>query len=257
LILIGASLVSTSPFVDCYIGTQLDIDVSVLTAGDIVVVESDRRLRPEQSYVYIHALYGIWFEDGRIAVSVPPGTHCDVAKALPITARFDEEWLESLRGPINHVLKQAGLPQVRNAWDVRLFACNATSVKRWREGECLRLRDESIPPAEGLRLPTHCFPDGIVYGIVEADRVVSVAYAHRTGLMEEKIVDLGVETSEAYRRRGYAKTVVSAVTSHMTELGGEGLYKCNASNVASIATACSVGYELYGKAVVLAASASD
>lgn len=248
---------SMFPFVDCYIGTQLDIDVSALTAGDVVVVESDRRLRPEQSYGYIHALYGIWFEDGRIAVSVPPGTHCDVAKVLATTAKLDDEWLESLRGSIDHVLKQAGLPQVQNAWDVRLFACNAASVRQWKEGECVRLRDENIPPAEGLRLPTHCFPDGIVYGIVETDRVVSVAYAHRTGLMEEKVVDLGVETAETYRRRGYAKTVVSAVTSHMTDLGGEGLYKCNASNVASIATARSVGYELYGNAVILAASALD
>ncbi len=106
-------------------------------------------------------------------------------------------------------------------------------------------------------MPTQCFPDGIVYGIVygivEDRRIVSVANAHRTGLIEDREVDLAVETAPPYRNRGYAKTVVSAVTAHMTSTGGEAVSFCRADNLASMTTAKSVGYVLYGKMVVVIA----
>ena len=88
-------------------------------------------------------------------------------------------------------------------------------------GETRRLTDESIPPAEGLKLPTHCFPDGIVYGVIADGVVASVAFAHRIAVMEDRVAHLGVGTSRAYRRRGYAKTAVSAVVEHVAREGGE------------------------------------
>lgn len=247
---------SRLPLVDRYIGVRLDADVKALVPGEPVAVESNRRLRPEQSFGYVHALWGIWFEDGRIVVSVPPGARDGVVEVLSDVQmaddRFDQAWLQRLKVPVDAALRRAGLSAIRNAWNTVCFACDATSLRSHSCGDCRRLYDESIPPVEGLCLPTHCFPDGIVHGVVEQGCVVAVAYAHRSGLMEDQIVDIGVETAEPYRRRGYAKTVVSAVTARITRSEGEGVYVCGASNQASIATARSAGYELYGQGIVLA-----
>ena len=75
------------------------------------------------------------------------------------------------------------------------------------------------------------------------------------GVMEDQIGDLGVETAKDYRRRGYAKTAVSAVVSHFTTRGGEAFYTCSPENVASIATARSVGSLPFGRSLILAAPA--
>jgi hypothetical protein len=141
---------------------------------------------------------------------------------------------------------------VRNVYHGKTYACNAALVRPWQDGDCRRLQDESLPPAAGLQLPAHCFPDGIVYGVVADGQVVSYAHTHRSGILEDRVADIGVETAEAYRRRGYARTVVSAVTAHLTANGGEGLYNCSAGNLASMATARSAGYDHYGDTLILA-----
>ena len=248
--------------IDEYLGTRLDIDVSTLKPGEYAVTETTRRLRCEQSYGFVHALYGIWFTDGRVAVSVAPGARSGVidllARKQPDSWNtFDQDWLDSLAACVNHARLEAGLPPSRGASEGRLFACKGTLVRRCNHGDCRRLRDESIPAADGLRLPTHCFPNGVVYGVVEDGHIVSVAYAHHTGRMEDQVADLAVETAAPYRKRGYAKRVVSAVTVHMTSSGGEAVYTCRRSNQASIATVSSVGYELYGRIIDVAAPAPD
>jgi hypothetical protein len=248
--------------IDQYLGTRLDIDVSTLKPGEYAVTETTRRLQCEQSYGFVHALYGICFTDGRVAVSVTPGARSGVidllARKEPDSWKtFDQGWLDSLAACVNHARSEAGLSPSRGAIEGRLFACKGTLVRRYNYGDCRRLRDDSIPPADGLGLPTHCYPNGIVYGVVEDGHIVSVAYAHRTGRMEDQVADLAVETAAPYRKRGYAKTVVSAVTVHMTSSGGEAVYTCSGSNQASIATASSVGYQLYGRTIVVAAPAPD
>ena len=84
-----------------------------------------------------------------------------------------------------------------------------------------------------------------------------MAYAHRTGLMEDQVADLGVETAEHYRRRGYAQTVVSAVVAELAHGGGEAIYACSPGNLASVATALSVGFAPYATALSLTAPADD
>ncbi|MEW6749784.1 MAG: GNAT family N-acetyltransferase [Candidatus Latescibacterota bacterium] len=138
-----------------------------------------------------------------------------------------------------------------------LFACSAGLLRRLPDPPCSRLRDARWPPAAGLTLPQHCFPDGIVYGVVRDGRVVSVAYAHRSGHMEGMVADLGVETAPAYRRQGFARQVVGAVVAHVARRGGEALYSCHPDNLASLATARSVGFVPYANALYLSAAAPD
>ena len=54
-------------------GIRLEAELRVLEAGTVEVIESHRRLRKEQNYGFLHALWWIRLEDGRSVASVPPG----------------------------------------------------------------------------------------------------------------------------------------------------------------------------------------
>ena len=244
-------------FVDQFMWIRMDVDPASLRRGRVTVVESARRLHSEKSYGFIHSLWWIWAEDGRSAASVPPGAGPAIRKVLEDVRDkrrlLDPELAERLKAPVNDASAAAGVQPVDRVLRDVVFACNARLLRRHNDGHCRRLTDATIPPAEGIRLPTHCFPDGIVYGVVADGTVASVAYAHRTGCMEDRVADLGVECAPAYRRRGYAKTAVSSVVAHITALGGQARYGCSPDNAASLATARSVGFTPYGTSLILSA----
>ena len=89
--------------------------------------------------------------------------------------------------------------------------------------------------------------------MVRDAQVVSVAFAHRAGILEDRVADVGVETALAYRRQGGAQAAVSALVAHFTAHGGEARYGCSPSNEASVGTARSVGFIPYGKSLILSA----
>jgi len=248
--------------VDRYLGVIFGMDISSMTPGECRVAKSARRLQREQSYGFVHALFGVCLSDDRTAISVTPGAE-EVIRELLAHSKlnfkdgFDNNLLKCIEDIVKKAREQMGLPPSAKVSESLIFACNSKPILSNETKKCIRLFDKTVAPAEGLSLPTHCFPDGIVYGFVEDRRVVSVAYAHRSGIMEDQVVDIGVETAEGYRRKGYAKTVVSAVTAHMVQAGGQALYACSPRNFASIATARSVGYELYGRRIHVPAPALD
>ncbi|MHB9108354.1 MAG: GNAT family N-acetyltransferase [Armatimonadota bacterium] len=246
------------PIVERFLSIGLSCEMADVPPGRLTVVETPLRMKREgESDGYIRVLWWLQLADGRSVLSVPPGTGAvlrPLVVNLGVPLRLsEEEALDHLRAPANDALSRIGLPAVDRAFTDRSFACHGGLLHRHQCGECIRLVDDSIPPAEGLRLPTHCFPDGIAYGIVADHRVVSVAYAHRTGVTAVQIADLGVETAPDYRRRGFAKTAVSAVVEHVTRNGGEAYYCCRPDNHASVATATSVGFMPFGTSLILRA----
>jgi len=252
----GREMRLVAPLVDRYLSAWLGADVSALRPGRPVVIESERRLRPEKSYGFIHALWCLAFDDGRMAASVPPGAGGAVASLLDGREPrrvLDTSLAGELRGAVDAALVAAGRGPVHRVFTDLRYACTPATLRRHVDGDVRRLVDESIPPADGLRLPTQCFPDGIAYGVVADGRVVAVAHAHRNGNLEGIVADVGVETAPAYRRRGYARTCVSAVVAHIVDRGGEAAYHCSPENLRSQATALSVGFVPYGRSLVLAA----
>jgi len=253
------AMVSAFSLVGRYVGARLDVDLSTCGVGDVAIVESPRRLRREQSYSFIHALWWFWLADGRSVASVPPSVGEAIGEVLrgacSAEQLADTTLVTRLRSPVDVALLAAGLPATDRAQRALWFACDAVHLRQHPCESCRRITDESMLPAEGLRLPGHCFPDGLVYGVAANGRVASVAYAHRSGLMEDQVADLGVETAPEYRRRGYARAAVAAVVEHITRTGGEAVYHCAPDNLPSIATAHSVGFVPYGSSLALHAPA--
>jgi hypothetical protein len=235
----------------------MGVDPASAAPGQVTTAESSRRLRREQSYGYIRALWWMAFADGRMVVSVPPGAGAGVEEILGGVSDpdrvFEPALAELLKDPVDEALHYAGLAEVDRVLYDLVFACNAHLLRRHRFGRCERIRDPGFPTAAGAGLPSQCFPDGVVYGVIADGKVVSVAFAHRTGIMEDRLCDVGVGTAAGYRGGGFAKTCVSALVEHYTRRGGEARYACSPDNEASIATASSVGFAPYGRSLTLSA----
>jgi len=244
--------------VERYLSTRMGTVLAV-PMGPTIVGESPRRLVREASYGYVRVLWWLWLKDGRSLVSVPPGAGGPVQEIVRTVggpqSLFEADLAEGLKAAVNPVLEAAGVSRVNRVISDVYFVCSRADLRPHEAGRCVRLTDESIPPAPGLKLPTHCFPDGVVFGIVVNRVAASVAYSHRTGVMEDQLADLGVETAEGHRRKGYAKTALAAVVDHFTARGGEALYVCSPDNEASVATARSVGFVPYGRGLILVAPA--
>jgi len=249
------------PLIDQREGIRMGADLAALEPGETLVVESPRRLQKEQSYGYIRALWWLWLVDGRSLISAPPGAGERVKQIIrdvhDPAQLSDERLAERLRGPVNESLRRAGLGPVDRVFSDVCFASNASLLLRHHHGDCRRFTDDSIPPAGGLNLPGHCFPDGICYAVVVNREAVSIAFSHRPGIMEDRVADIGIDTAVGHRRRGYAKTAVSAVAGHVIDAGGEARYACRPDNVASIATAHSCGFVDYGSSLILSAPRRD
>lgn len=250
------------PLLDRYTGIRLGADLSALEPGRLCVVEAERRLRPEQSYGFIHALWWWLLADGRTVVSVPPGANKGVARIAedlrPVDDAADPQTLWGLRNCVDGVLAGHGIEKTDRVMQEVCFACNAALLRRHHQGDCRRLVDDSLPAAEGLEVPTESLRRGIAYGVAADEMVVSIAHDHRTGLMEDQLLDLSVPgTAPAYRRRGYAKTAVSALVEHFTNRGGEARWSTTLDRYPAMATARSVGFVPYGKALILAAPSPD
>ena len=104
---------SAFPLVERCMSIRLDADLAALTPGRPAVVESERRLRKETSYGYLHALWWVWLEDGRSVISVPPGAGDEVRKiAMRIEHGeqiFEGDTVALLKAPLDKALVAAGL----------------------------------------------------------------------------------------------------------------------------------------------------
>jgi ribosomal protein S18 acetylase RimI-like enzyme len=245
--------------VDRYLATRLGASLDI-PPGRTAIVESPRRLVRESSYGYIRALWWIWLDDGRSILSVPPsataGVESIARQVIAPEGILASELAERLKEALAPVLERAGMGPANRTFTDLAFACSSQELRRHDLGRCIRLTDGAISPAPGLRLPTHCFPDGVVYGVVVEGQVASYAFRHTTGLMEDEVADVAVETAAGFRGHGYAKTAVSALVNHYTQHGGQAWYVCDPQNAASIATARSVGFVPYATSLLLTAPAT-
>ena len=64
-------------------------------------------------------------------------------------------------------------------------------------------------------------------------------------------IEIGVDTAEAYRRRGYGAACVRALTNELCRMGHTVTYECASGNAASVGLAESVGGEVTAKKIYI------
>ena len=85
---------------------------------------------------------------------------------------------------------------------------------------------------------------GFGYGIVKDNKAFACAFS--SGVSMEQI-DIGVETIEGARGKGFAKIVASAMVEEVLKMGKTPVWSCDTRNEASAGLAQAVGFEIVGK----------
>ena len=84
---------------------------------------------------------------------------------------------------------------------------------------------------------------GFGYCLIEDGQMAACAFA--SGVSND-YVDIGVETAEEYRGKGYGKIVSAAMVRETLRRGKTPVWDCDTRNEASMRLACSVGFKIVG-----------
>ncbi|MCY3911859.1 MAG: GNAT family N-acetyltransferase [Chloroflexi bacterium] len=109
----------------------------------------------------------------------------------------------------------------------------------------LTIRDAGLLAAYGLHggdfgsLP-RLLLEGVVAGAVVDGQVVGTAH---TSAVTDRYSDIGVDTHEAWRGRGFATAAASIVARRVQEQGRIPVWSCGEDNVASLRVARKLGFE--------------
>lgn len=85
------------------------------------------------------------------------------------------------------------------------------------------------------------FAHGLGYCMMRGEDILSEAYA---GPAARGMMEIGVYTHEAHRRRGYATAACAGVIAEFEARGYQTYWNCNTSNLASAALARKIGYQI-------------
>lgn len=219
------------------------------------IVETERRSKCEMSYGFIHMIWIIQFNDGSVIASIPLNVSEEIKSFLLENNNkidiMNESFILTMKKLTDREANKLYSKDSCRCFSDVVFACNSRSMAKVNTSvTTVRLTDKNIECCNDIGFPDHCLPDGIIYGVIESNKIVSLAHAHKTGEYQDIVADIGVETSIDYRHRGFARECVNSVARHVINNGGESIYKCSPDNVASIHTALSSGYKPYGKSLI-------
>ena len=103
---------------------------------------------------------------------------------------------------------------------------------------------------KGKIIPSFSWPNkeefvknGFGYCLVEEGKMLTCAFA--SGVSKE-YVDIGIETAEECRGKGYGKIVAAEMVKEILSRGKTPVWGCDIRNEASARLACSVGFEIVG-----------
>ena len=86
----------------------------------------------------------------------------------------------------------------------------------------------------------------LCFGIVLDGKLVSATDSPTIPFLNDKFAMIGINTLPEYRKKGYAKTLVSAIIASILKQDKFPLWSCAEGNIGSVKTALSVGFEKFG-----------
>jgi len=222
---------------------------------EIALIETERRHSCENSYGYIQMIWIIKFTDGSVIASVPLNTFDNTKSFIYDNIKkfdiYDDSFVSPLKELADIEAKRLFNKDSCGCVFSSIFACNSDTIAPKNPNIITkRITNKRFECPDDINFPDHCLPDGIIYSVIENNKIVSLAHAHKTGEYQNIVADIGVDTSRNYRRKGYARECVNSVARHVIEKGGESIYTCSRENIASIHTALAAGYKPFGESLV-------
>jgi hypothetical protein len=240
-----------------YFETYLGGSLSALRPGQILVCACERRKAKEEGWGLPFTIWAFVVRD-RAIVSVRPDLRDIVARIT-----------HGLKGP-RELLQQSFREAVGSAcdvpfrsWDIDILSCGADGVRLHPCPSCRQMQEDDVGAYLAFKktVAPNCdaaccrrdilrnIRDGIAYAVFDGPKLVSESSAPHIGFMQDQIEEPGIDTLEAYRRRGYGKSTLSHTTKAIFGLGRVPVYRLSKANVPSLRTATAVGYKRVAEAV--------
>jgi GNAT superfamily N-acetyltransferase len=215
---------------------ELDCDLALLRQPGLHVLASERRARPGWGG-YTVPLIALSTRRGGI-ISCRPELRDPVRRELAsgplmLGQPLGEVEFERLR----RVVRRA-VPYAYNLSGSVLY-CDPAHFRP------LSSQAERLPPGDPRGLDVRRRFDGEIFAVWSIRGEIASWSAIK--LKSDDVWEIAVVTEPAYRRRGYAKQVVSAATQYILDNGRLALYVHDRTNHASARVCRSLGYVEYGE----------
>jgi GNAT superfamily N-acetyltransferase len=238
------------PALDSFFSGYLGCDIARLEPGETRVCDSPRREKPELHYANAFPVW-CFVTHNRAVVSTHPlllGTVSKLCRGMNPARLKDVRTAELLAGTATRVL---GLdPGCDYAAGPVLFGPPETYCGRLLQPcRVVTEPDRAALERAGLLDPSllESVADGTCFAGYDDDKPVALCGVTPVPHMADKVADIALPgTLEPYRRRGFGRTVLSAVTQALHACSRIPFYLTSSHNTASIRTAASVGYLEYG-----------
>lgn len=243
---------------DDFYSECLGFAIRNIKSGKLRVIASERRLINEEGYGIIFPFWMLHSAD-RYIISVRPDlfdlastfirNESDAKTLFDDGAEVIEIWLKS-------VLLKDDINKLRKSHSFELFV-DREHFKPFNIPECRQLTTDDhalitemdMDKGSNFGCSDECIRDGTAFGVIINGKIVSRSTTIITPSATNKynLVWIGVETLPEYRKRGYAKAVVSGTTEILLSKGHVPVYSHADWNIASGNTARSLGYQFYGE----------
>lgn len=231
-----------------YFSTYLGADLLQVNAGEIVVAGSARRLQPEYGWGYTVAAWLFRLGDATV-ISAQPALVEPIRRELD--AQRDAHSIDDVMKVLAPAL--ADLNPRRHF----VYTANSDSIRRIEAPHVRRMTmndiDAFIEMSRAIypEIDVECettditrnIADGIAFGAFADGRMVTRCYAPHIAHMQERVEEIGIDTLDGYRKRGFASAALAGSTLATLAIGRLPIYRVNIHNDVSIRLAERVGYQ--------------
>jgi len=243
---------------DAFYSETLNCMMASIKPGEVRIVLSERRLIREEGYGVIFPFF-LLYSGCRSVISVRPDlvepvseiVH-NISDALALFRNTEalsivEFWCKDVIST-----ETAGGPKWSHSF---VYYADFEHFRPFTVPECRRLNPDDHDLIEEMNqisefgCPEESIQDGTAFGVIIDGKLVACSSTIPTPNATGKygLVWIGVETLPEYRRRGYAKAVVSGTTDTILSREQTPVYGHATWNKASENTAKALGYQLYGE----------
>ena len=235
-----------------YFSEYLGADLMSARAGEIVVAGSARRLQPEYGWGYTVTAWLFRLGNATV-ISAQPALVEPIQHAL----RKNATSVDAIAAAIAPALAGMNMRRhfVYTATQEKLHHIGSPSVRRMAMNdidafiEMSRAMYPEIDEECERNDITRNIEDGIAYGAFVDERMATRCYAPHIAHMQDQVEEIGVDTLEGYRNRGFAGAALAGSTLATLAVGRQPIYRVSIHNDVSIRLAERVGYQRIAESV--------
>lgn len=235
-----------------YFSSYLGTDLTSANAGEIIVVGSPRRLQPENGWGYTVAAW-LFRADDATVISAQPALVPAIQHALRERPTSVDAIAEAIAPALAGMNMRRHFVYTANADN--LHHINSPNVRRMTMQDVDAFIDMSRAMWPEIDVEcetsdiTRNIDDGIAFGAFVNRRMVTRCYAPHIAHMQDRVEEIGVDTLEGYRNRGFAGAALAGCTRATLDVGRLPVYRVSVHNDVSIRLAERVGYQRVAESI--------